>query len=270
MPAERQDVARTEGGPFAPLAREVLRQPEVMGQLPDWFNSDGPKSAPHFGSALGAADAEDALASTVAFLMEAGLCLGLVTGYLGGVAARWGGLPDSWSGLLDRAADAKYATAVTLASDFTRATPPGGVQYRDRPRCTCGRHPPAMVMTSPTRHDEITYHMHPQDPLRPFGHRCAYPRCPSRLVEDPSGTLVGEVCHIKGKSSGRGSHRHDPSQTDEERHGVGNLIALCGTHHRVIDDDEEAYTVERGADSATGNSIAHVLGSIGSRRHRFS
>jgi len=61
-----------------------------------------------------------------------------------------------------------------------------------------------------------------------------------RLVEEPSGTLVGKVCHIKAKSSGPGSKRYDKNQTDEERHGLGNLIALCPKHHDVIDDDDES------------------------------
>src|SRR5260370_212560 len=77
------------------------------------------------------------------------------------------------------------------------------------------------------------------------GNRCAFPKCTNRLVEEPSGTLVGKVCHIKGKSSGPGSNRYDKNQTDEQRHSVGNLIVLCPKHHDVIDDDEESYTVER-------------------------
>jgi hypothetical protein len=77
------------------------------------------------------------------------------------------------------------------------------------------------------------------------GNRCAFPKCANRLVEVPSGTLVGKVCHIKGNSSGPGSKRYDKNQPDEERHGVGNLIAHCPKHHDIIDDDEESYTVER-------------------------
>src|SRR5438309_9868631 len=42
-----------------------------------------------------------------------------------------------------------------------------------------------------------------------------------------------------------GSARYDPGQTDVERHAYDNLILMCPTHHTVIDDDEEAYTVER-------------------------
>ena len=39
--------------------------------------------------------------------------------------------------------------------------------------------------------------------------------------------------------------RYDPNQTPAERYGYDNMIILCSTHHTVIDDDEEAYTVER-------------------------
>jgi len=56
-------------------------------------------------------------------------------------------------------------------------------------------------------------------------------------------TLTGEVCHIKGARPG--SARYDPGQTDVERHAYSNLPLMCPTHHTVIDDDEDAYTVER-------------------------
>jgi len=56
-------------------------------------------------------------------------------------------------------------------------------------------------------------------------------------------TLTGEVCHINGVRPG--SARYDASQTDVERHAYANLVLMCPTHHTVIDDDEEAYTVER-------------------------
>jgi hypothetical protein len=55
-------------------------------------------------------------------------------------------------------------------------------------------------------------------------------------------TLTGEVCHIKGVRPG--SARHDTSQSDTERHDYKNLILMCPTHHTVIDDDQDAYTVE--------------------------
>jgi len=56
-------------------------------------------------------------------------------------------------------------------------------------------------------------------------------------------TLTGEVCHIKGVRPG--SARYEPGQTDVERHAYANLVLMCPTHHTVIDDDDEAYTVER-------------------------
>ena len=58
-----------------------------------------------------------------------------------------------------------------------------------------------------------------------------------------NGTLTGEVCHIKGQRPG--SARYDRGQAAVERHAYANLILMCPTHHTVIDDDEEAYPVER-------------------------
>jgi hypothetical protein len=71
--------------------------------------------------------------------------------------------------------------------------------------------------------------------------RCAFPRCPIALVQGD--TVVGEVCHIKAANPG--GPRYDERQTNAERHAFANLILMCGTHHTVIDADEEAYTVER-------------------------
>jgi hypothetical protein len=73
------------------------------------------------------------------------------------------------------------------------------------------------------------------------GNRCAFPRCPEVLVQ--GSTVVGKICHIKAANA-KGP-RYDPQQTAAERHGYDNLLLLCGKHHTVIDDDEEAYTVER-------------------------
>jgi hypothetical protein len=70
---------------------------------------------------------------------------------------------------------------------------------------------------------------------------CAFPRCTMALIQGE--TVVGEVCHIKATRPG--GPRYDDQQTDVQRHAFANLILMCGTHHTVIDDDEEAYTVER-------------------------
>ncbi len=71
--------------------------------------------------------------------------------------------------------------------------------------------------------------------------RCAFPRCEIGLIQGE--TVVGEVCHIKAVKPG--GPRYDDKQTAADRHSFDNLILMCGTHHKVIDDDEEAYTVER-------------------------
>jgi hypothetical protein len=72
------------------------------------------------------------------------------------------------------------------------------------------------------------------------GNRCAFPKCTAPMAFNE--TLTGEVCHIKGARPG--SARHDPSQSDVDRHDYRNLILMCPTHHTVIDDDEDAYSVE--------------------------
>jgi hypothetical protein len=71
--------------------------------------------------------------------------------------------------------------------------------------------------------------------------RCAYPRCATEIVQGD--TVVGEVCHICAVRPD--GPRHSRTQSASERHGYDNLILLCANHHRVIDDDPEAYTVER-------------------------
>jgi hypothetical protein len=73
------------------------------------------------------------------------------------------------------------------------------------------------------------------------GNRCAFPKCRASMVVDQ--TLIGEICHIKGEKPT--SRRYDPSQTNLERHAYDNLVLMCPNHHTVIDDDDEAYTVER-------------------------
>ncbi|CAN7173449.1 hypothetical protein LJR090_000436 [Bosea sp. LjRoot90] len=73
------------------------------------------------------------------------------------------------------------------------------------------------------------------------GNRCAFPKCRAPLALN--GTLTGEVCHIRGARPG--SARFDPAQVGVERHAYENLILMCPIHHTVIDDDEEAYSVDR-------------------------
>lgn len=72
------------------------------------------------------------------------------------------------------------------------------------------------------------------------GNHCAFPKCTSPLIDGDK--VVGRICHIKARK--KGGPRWDGDQTQEQRHGYDNLILMCGRHHDVIDDDEEAYTVE--------------------------
>ena len=71
--------------------------------------------------------------------------------------------------------------------------------------------------------------------------RCATPNCETPIVH-PSGTVVGEVCHIKAQNNG--GPRFDAHQSEEARHSFENLILLCSVHHRVIDDQPATYTVD--------------------------
>jgi hypothetical protein len=95
----------------------------------------------------------------------------------------------------------------------------------------------------------VTRRRYPTEPSLPAkkrlfalsSNRCAFPRCTATLVDGD--TVVGKICHIRGARPG--SARYDRHQTAAERHGFDNLILMCGLHHDVIDDDEEAYSVER-------------------------
>lgn len=61
------------------------------------------------------------------------------------------------------------------------------------------------------------------------------------MVEGDS--IIGEICHIRAVSPN--GPRHDPEQSAVDRHAYDNLILLCAKHHKVVDDDPEAYTVQR-------------------------
>ena len=73
------------------------------------------------------------------------------------------------------------------------------------------------------------------------GNICAYPECRLPIVER-TGTVTGEICHIKARHDG--GPRFDCEQSDEDRHALGNLILLCRHHHKVIDSEPALYTEE--------------------------
>ncbi len=74
--------------------------------------------------------------------------------------------------------------------------------------------------------------------------RCAV--CKLELVVDASETddpsVVGEECHIVAQSSD--GPRGNSDLTAQQRDTYANLILLCNVHHKVVDDQPNAYTVE--------------------------
>lgn len=81
------------------------------------------------------------------------------------------------------------------------------------------------------------------------------PDCRVQLVTD-SGTVVGEICHIKADSP-KGP-RYDSKQTDEERQGYANLILMCPIHHKIIDTETRKYTTNRLLAIKNKNEIAGI------------
>jgi hypothetical protein len=67
------------------------------------------------------------------------------------------------------------------------------------------------------------------------GNECAFTGCTEALMAGR--VVLGEIAHIKGEKVG--SKRHDPSQSNEDRHGFDNLIMLCPKDHTRIDSDAE-------------------------------
>ena len=73
------------------------------------------------------------------------------------------------------------------------------------------------------------------------GNLCAFPDCSLHIVE-PDGTITGEICHIRAHREG--GPRYDAMQTEEERHGFGNLALLCRRHHKLVDAQPNVYSAE--------------------------
>lgn len=79
------------------------------------------------------------------------------------------------------------------------------------------------------------------------GDRCAFPECGKSLTyEDIDNDVlsnVGEAAHIAGEHEN--SARYDHNMTDEQTNHYHNLVFLCREHHKVIDDNETVYTVDK-------------------------
>lgn len=76
---------------------------------------------------------------------------------------------------------------------------------------------------------------------------CAFTDCKKELVMDATETddesLVGEACHIVARSEDGPRGKSDLNA--EQRDKYNNLILLCNVHHKLIDDQENEYTIEK-------------------------
>lgn len=90
------------------------------------------------------------------------------------------------------------------------------------------------------------------------GNACAFPTCATPLVDRESGKVTGRICHIKAENPL--GPRYDPEQTDDERHGYGNLLLMCPIHHDIIDADPAKHTVERLHEMKARHEAAHQGG----------
>ncbi len=76
------------------------------------------------------------------------------------------------------------------------------------------------------------------------GNVCAFPGCNAPIVDTDTGVVVGDICHIKGRSEN--GPRYDPTQSEAERNGYDNLLVMCVPHNRIVDDQRtyHLYPVE--------------------------
>ena len=71
------------------------------------------------------------------------------------------------------------------------------------------------------------------------GNLCANPKCATVLV-NANGTMVADVCHIKGERPKIA--RFDETLSEEDRRAPANLILLCSTCHTLVDKEDKKYT----------------------------
>ena len=73
------------------------------------------------------------------------------------------------------------------------------------------------------------------------GNICAFPGCSCKLFFDE--TNLSEICHIQGLNPT--SARYNPNLSDDEANSIENMILLCPTHHKLVDQQPLVYSVER-------------------------
>ena len=72
--------------------------------------------------------------------------------------------------------------------------------------------------------------------------RCAFTDCKIELTIDGEIDTLGEMAHIIAKSPDGPRGKSDIPQ--ESRDSYENLILLCPTHHKIVDNDLEKWTVD--------------------------
>jgi hypothetical protein len=55
-------------------------------------------------------------------------------------------------------------------------------------------------------------------------------------------SVVGDECHIR--SGATAGPRHDPNFDPNQLNALPNLLLLCRVHHKMIDDQQETYTID--------------------------
>lgn len=108
---------------YEQLAAEVVKSPQVMDGLREWFDSDKALSASEFGGALARVDDSFVLLERMITNLIEGRATNLLIGYFDGIKHRFGVLPESLSQLLDTVGEARplSVTLITLQSDVSDA-----------------------------------------------------------------------------------------------------------------------------------------------------
>jgi hypothetical protein len=75
------------------------------------------------------------------------------------------------------------------------------------------------------------------------GGLCAFPGCNQELICKTSSSIIGHICHIVAKNPG--GPRGDADISESEINSDSNLILLCPTHHAIVDNDTETYTIKK-------------------------
>lgn len=108
---------------YEQLATDVVKSPEVMDGLREWFDSDRARSAFELGSALARLDDSFVLLERMFTNLIEDRATNLFIGYFDGIKRKFGALPPPLSQLLDTVGETRplSVTLITLQSDISDA-----------------------------------------------------------------------------------------------------------------------------------------------------